>query len=93
MIRICIPDLDIAIKLIQDGNYEEGLELFFVDSKSDQYSKHHYLYNYEMMKDILSNIGYNEINRCRFRDGITPDIEILDCREDITLFVEAKKPL
>lgn len=92
IIRVSIPDLDIAIEMVREGKYNEGLELFFVDSKSDQYSKHHYLYNFEMMRKIMTDIGYTDVIKCNFQEGRTPDINILDCREDVTLFLEAKKP-
>lgn len=90
LIRIVIPDLEIAFKLYQQGQKEKALELFFVDG-ADYLSNHKYMYDFDMMKNILAEIGFVRIEKQSYRNGNTPDIDILDWREDVSLYLEAYK--
>ena len=49
------------------------------------------MYDFEMLSEILKDIGFNDIKRCDYQQGETPDIDILDNRKDESLFVEARK--
>lgn len=89
--RINVPDLEYTIQAYLDGRKEEAMELFYTDNSNDKYSRHYYLYDFEMMKEILESIGFKNVTKCDYKIGKTPDINILDCRPGVTLFVEAEK--
>jgi len=92
IIRVCVPDLEYAVTMYNRGEKKEMLEnYFFVEDKESFLARHKYMYDFELLKDILEKIGFTNIVRCDYRKGQTPDIEILDNRPDETLFVEAVK--
>ena len=91
LIRIVIPDLEYALSLFYSGKKEEGLEFFFPKSSDDYLSRHQYMYDFDMLKDMLEFIGFCDVKRCVYQQGETPDVEKLDCRPGVSLHVEAKK--
>jgi hypothetical protein len=64
---------------------------FFVDDRSSYLARHKYMYDFEMLSDILSRTGFSKVVLCGFRVGVAPDIDILDNRPEETLFIEAIK--
>ena len=92
MMRISIPVLQYAISLYSLGRKDEMLrQYFFVDDDGASFSQHRYMYDYELLSKILSNIGFADIKRCEFQVGLVPDCELLDNRPDESLFVEVTK--
>ncbi len=92
VIRISIPDLEYAISLYDTGEKEKMLNAyFFVEDDESYYARHKYMYDYEMIFELLSNAGFQDIRRCEYQKGVTPDISILDNRPDESLFVEATR--
>ncbi len=89
--RICVPDLAHAMSLYQRGEKAASLGFFFNETKQDYYTYHRYLYDFEMLERLLLLAGFSAVVRCGYRQGRTPDIQILDNRPDETLFVEAVK--
>jgi SAM-dependent methyltransferase len=89
--RICIPDLAYAMSLYQKGEKACSLGYFFNESRQDYYTYHRYLYDFEMLKEMLLELGFSDVVRRGFRQGLMPDIAILDNRPEETLFVEAVK--
>jgi len=88
--RISIPDLEYAVSLYGKGEKERMLTAyFFVDDDDSYYARHKYMYDYEMIAAILGEIGFRDVCRCGFRQGRVPDLDLLDNREDESLFVEA----
>lgn len=91
-LRISIPDLEYAVSLYHSGEKEDMLrKYFFVDDEASNYARHKYMYDFSMISEILSEIGFREIRRCEFRQGRVPDIDLLDNRPGESLFVEATK--
>lgn len=90
-IRTCIPDLEHAVSQYLQGNKEHALEYFFCTSKKGELGRHQYLYDSEMISDLLLKAGFGRVLRCEYRQGHTPDIEVLDNRPEETLYVEAFK--
>ena len=91
-VRICVPDLEYALKLYSSGKKQDMLQnYFFVEDDESYYARHKYMYDYEMLSTILSQSGFHDIQRCKFQEGSVPDMDILDNRPDETLFVEARK--
>ncbi|GAB6056790.1 hypothetical protein JCM15415_21060 [Methanobacterium movens] len=90
-IRITVPNLECAFKLYENGKKEKALKMFFDEGKKSEFSYHRYLYDFELLSNLLSECGFIEIKRCEFQQGKVPDIDILDNRSKYTLFVEAVK--
>lgn len=92
LLRISIPDLEYAISLYTNGNKEQMLKnYFFVEDVDSTYSRHKYMYDFEMLSELLSEIGFREITRRKFQEGDFPDVSLLDNRPKDSLFVEARK--
>jgi predicted SAM-dependent methyltransferase len=89
-IRVSIPDLEYAISLYIAGKKEKMLsEYFFIESDDSYYARHKYMYDYEMFSEILRKARFKEIRRCKYREGRTPDLDLLDNRPEDSLFIEA----
>lgn len=92
VIRIAVPDLAHAVELYRQGRKREMLEnYFFVEDKSSFLARHKYMYDFELLKEELEACGFVRVERCEYRQGTVPDLEILDNRPEETLFVEAYK--
>jgi predicted SAM-dependent methyltransferase len=91
--RITVPDLRYVVDLYLRGNRDEALSFVFVGSQPrSRYSRHQYLYDFELLRGLLAKAGFVKIERLRYRHGQVPDIERLDNRPEQTLYVEAVKP-
>ena len=91
LIRLAVPDLEHAIRLYQSGVKEQALEFFFSPNCSGYLNHHHYMYDFELLKNLLEKVGFVEVQRRGFREGAMRDANILDNRPEETLFVEARK--
>jgi len=92
VIRICVPDLAYAISLYTWGEKEKMLnDYFFVEDKESYYARHKYMYDFDLLSTIMKQVGFRNIRRCAYRQGATPDLEVLDNRLEETLYVEAVK--
>lgn len=91
IIRICILDLERIIMLYQKGNKEYLLKLLFATSKSGYFSRCKHIYDFDLLRQFLEKAGFVNIERCSYREGKTPDIDLLDNRPQETLYVEACK--
>ena len=92
-IRIAVPDLAWAVNCYHRGEKREMLEqYFFVEDRSSFFSRHKYMYDFELLGAALEAAGFTAIERCAFAEGGTPDLSLLDNRPEETLFVEAVKP-
>lgn len=91
IVRICVPDLEYAISLYQKGDKEQALQSFFTNSKSGYFSRHQYMYDFDLLRRLLEEAGFTKIERCLYREGKTPDIDVLDNRPEQTLYVEVSK--
>lgn len=90
MIRISIPDLAYAVSLYGLGKKTEMLEdYFFVAGKSSYLARHKYMYDFDLIKTALEQAGFSNVKRCKYQQGETPDIELLDVYPEASLFVEA----
>lgn len=90
-IRIAIPDLEYAISLYHANKKHEMLTNYFFIEDDSFYARHKYMYDFELMKKILIEIGFSEVSKKTFRVGMCPDLLLLDNRPDESLFVEATK--
>lgn len=92
IIRISVPDLTYAISLYSLGKKNEMLDdYFFVEGRGSYLARHKYMYDFELIQEILKKTGFNNVTRCDFHQGKTPDIHKLDVYPSISLFVEAQR--
>ena len=90
-IRISIPDLEYVVKLYKIDKVKMLENYFFIDKAEGYHAQHKYMYDFEMLYEILYKIGFRNITRCEFKKGNVPDIELLDNRPEDSLFIEAEK--
>ena len=91
-IRVCVPDLAYAVELYRQGDKERVLrDYFFVEDMGSFLARHKYMYDFELLRKALLAAGFQDVTRCRYRQGTVPDIELLDNRPEDTLFMEARK--
>jgi SAM-dependent methyltransferase len=91
LIRLAVPDLEHALRLYQSGEKERALAFFFNQNRSGYLNHHHYMYDFELLKNLMEKVGFVEVQRCSFRQGTMRDANILDNRPEESLFVEARK--
>jgi len=91
LVRILVPDLDLAIQKFNQGKINETLDLFFYTSEEADFSAHKYNYTFGSLKTKLEDIGFKNVVRQSHQKGECPDIEYLDVYPDHSLYVEAKK--
>jgi predicted SAM-dependent methyltransferase len=91
LLRISVPDLENAVSLHQAGQKDLALRFFYYDAGTSHFTRHRYMYDFELMKGFLLQAGFSDVQRCDCQQGKTPDIEILDNHPGYSLFVEATK--
>lgn len=91
LVRILVPDLDLAIQKFNQGEINETLDLFCYTSEEADFSAHKYNYTFGSLKTKLEDIGFNNVVRQSHQKGECPDIEYLDVYPDHSLYVEVKK--
>jgi predicted SAM-dependent methyltransferase len=91
IIRICVPDLEYAISFYQKRDKEIALNYFFSNSKSGYFARHKYMYDHDLLRQLLEEAGFANIKRCSYRESRIPDINVLDNRPEETLYMEATK--
>jgi SAM-dependent methyltransferase len=89
-IRIVVPDLAQTMADYQVGNKTAALESLFSLTDAGYFARHRYMYDFEMLRDLLSRAEFVAIRQCAIYEGQVPDIAILDNRP-ASLFVEASK--
>ncbi len=92
ILRMSIPDLEYAIKLYSGGEkYKMLRNYFFVEDDDSHFSRHKYMYDFQILSALLKDIGFIDIVRKSYQNGSVPDVDILDNRPEDSLFVEASK--
>jgi predicted SAM-dependent methyltransferase len=92
IMRLVVPDLEYIMALYQRGNREQALSYFFYPSlRSDLFTRR-YQYDFTLLKALLASAGFREVHRCAYRQGATPDLDVLDRLPEESLYVEAQRP-
>tara|TARA_A100001011_G_C14305133_1_gene842715 strand:+ start:218 stop:919 length:702 start_codon:yes stop_codon:yes gene_type:complete len=92
IIRISIPDLDIAKNQLNTGdNYAVLKKFFFTYENNNDFSRHKFMYNFTSLRKLLEDCGFAQVSKCKFMEGKLKEAKYLDNREDESLFVEAIK--
>lgn len=93
VIRIVVPDLEHALRLMATGDRHKAMtSYFFVEDMDSAYARHKYMYDFDLLAALLRKHGFVDVRRCEYRQGKVPDLQILDNRPDESLYVEAQKP-
>ncbi|MEX2284736.1 MAG: methyltransferase domain-containing protein [Gemmatimonadota bacterium] len=90
-LRLCVPDLEHAMRLYQNGNRRDALEYFFTNDRAPYFRQHRYMYDFELIAGLLRDAGFSSVTRYSYQHGRVPDLELLDNRSDETLYVEATR--
>jgi predicted SAM-dependent methyltransferase len=91
VLRIAVPDLEYVMSLYAAGQKERALAYFFHDVGPSYFTRHKYMYDLPLLKAELERGGFICVRRCECRQGVTPDIDALDNRDEETLYVETAK--
>jgi SAM-dependent methyltransferase len=90
--RIVVPDLDLICRLFDSANPEPFLDAIFENrSAKGGKNQHHWGFTFPYIARLLTSAGFATVRRCTYRTGHCPDIEALDTRPEISLYVEALK--
>jgi predicted SAM-dependent methyltransferase len=101
VLRLALPDLDRAIDAYRGGDRDYFLvpdtdarstgAKFITQMLWYGYSKS--LFTFDFVAELLQRAGFDQIERCAFRQTASPFVEIvsLDNRPEESLFVEAQK--
>jgi len=90
VLRISVPDLDAYIREYDPNrSMDWAINLFEANERSEK-NMHHFMYNFESMRALLLSVGYTDVYRRDYQQGVCPDVEKLDNRPG-SLFVEATK--
>ncbi len=89
--RLAVPDLAVAINLYHEGRKQKALEYFFTDSRPGAGNCHRYMYDFDLLRELVESVGFVDVERCPYQIGKVPDVRHLDNRPEETLFVEANK--
>tara|TARA_A100001015_G_scaffold272276_1_gene326708 strand:+ start:103 stop:804 length:702 start_codon:yes stop_codon:yes gene_type:complete len=91
-LRIILPDLSYAIEMYHSGNKDKMLQnYFFIDRREGFFAQHKYMYDFEMFESLLLTLGFKTILKQKFKEGLCPDIEVLDNRPEESFYLEAIK--
>jgi predicted SAM-dependent methyltransferase len=91
VLRVSVPDLTLLVKLYEpekaDDFVNSVMQLDFGHAKN----RHYWMYSEPTMRRMLEAAGFSNVRHCRYRDGKCVDLELLDNRPEISLFMEAEK--
>ncbi|NLG62973.1 MAG: methyltransferase domain-containing protein [Candidatus Cloacimonetes bacterium] len=91
VVRICVPDLEHAVRMYLQGNRREAVAYFYTDEPAPALRTHRYMYDEALLSDALHEAGFTDVRRCSYQQGSVPDLELLDNRPEETLYMEAAK--
>ena len=89
VIRVGVPDLELAVDLYQAGEARRMLDEHFYRPEQGRLAQHRYMYDFSLLAGALEEAGFADVRKRSYREGDVPDLELLDNRPDETLFVEA----
>jgi SAM-dependent methyltransferase len=94
-LRIVVPDISKLVTSYQAGNTEAIIEALFGEPEEGWYSRHRYLYDFALLKRLLEERGFADVEACADRVGSTPDLNAFEgARPDrYLMFVEARAVL
>ena len=89
LLRLSMPDLDRCISEYRPEDSLLWATAVFEANEIAEKNMHHFMYNFDSLRQLLKEAGFSHIERCGYREGKCPDVEHLDNRPE-SLFVEAR---
>jgi predicted SAM-dependent methyltransferase len=89
--RLIVPDLDLLVRRYDDKHPELMLQKIYENTQKRDKNRHHWMYTAASLSRLLGSAGFSTVERCAYRQGRCPDLELLDSRPDESLFMEAVK--
>jgi SAM-dependent methyltransferase len=89
--RISVPDLEIALGRFDPLLPEPFLEVMYTPKQSRAKNQHKWMYTGPSLERLMLRCGFSQALRCAYRKGRCQDLELLDSRPEVSLFVEAIK--
>lgn len=76
VLRLVMPDLDTYLQYVQDGNADPKMNRYgsFAEAISNLTQNHAHVttWNFDLLRDVLLEIGFSKVERCSFRQGSLP---------------------
>lgn len=91
LMRVAVPDLDVAFEMYKNGKIEEMQDLFFYNSNGSDFHAHKYNYNFQSLKNALEGAGFKNVEKREYKKGDCPNIDFLDVYPEESLYVECRK--
>lgn len=91
--RVCVPDLKIACEKYLAGHADDAMIILFGSKDPSYYAAHKWMYDAASLSALLRDAGFVQIEEKAFREGTTPNLDLLDNYEGVTLRIEARKAL
>jgi predicted SAM-dependent methyltransferase len=91
VLRVSVPDLDEAVRNYDPQHPDVLLDLIYNSAQERDKNRHHWMYNHVSMSQLLLAAGFEKVERRSFREGLCPDLEVIDNRPIGSLFIEAIK--
>lgn len=91
VMRIGVPDLDLFVDEYDRANPDIFVARVFETGQSGSKNRHWWMYNEGSLTRALQGAGFSAISRRRYREGVCPDLELLDNRPEVTLYMEAMR--
>jgi len=88
--RVVVPDLDILVNSYDPRKPDIFLRRLLEPSEH-QKNSHHWLYNAGSLIALVLQTGFQRAYRCGYQQGQCPDLDVLDNRPEVSLYVEAIK--
>jgi predicted SAM-dependent methyltransferase len=92
IIRVGVPDLDLLVRQYDPTSPDDFVYRVFESRQVRDKNRHHWMYNDRSLAGALAAAGFIAAKRWEYRTGNCPDLELLDNRPDVTLFMEASHP-
>jgi SAM-dependent methyltransferase len=91
VVRVGVPDLDIHVQQYDREDPDTFVHQVFQARAVRDKNRHWWMYNECSLARALRAAGFPDPIRRGFREGVCPDLDALDNRPEVTLFMEALK--
>lgn len=90
ILRIAVPDLDVLVAGYDAKASDNFAGRIFESRSKGSKNQHHWMYNEVSLATLLERNGFAHVERRKFREGLCPDLQLIEVREE-SLFLEAVK--
>lgn len=90
VLRLAVPDLDEMVRKYDPCQPDAFLEQLLEPHQRGSKNRHHWNYNEHSLAGRLQAVGFRDVARRGYRQGLLPDLESIEIRPE-SLFMEALK--